>query len=326
MNDQLGYNLSSKHTLRFNKNGKFKILMMSDLQETLNYDPRTLRDMHKLVEKVQPDLVVLGGDNCNGHVVKTADELREYLKIFSAPMEDRKIPWAHVFGNHDHDIDQVDELTKTLLHEEHPYCVSKHTEGIYGTTNYVLPVLRSDSDKVGYTVWCLDTNRKINDTDLAVHEEMKPMKRPVPAERWDILHFDQLMWYWNSSVEMEKHVGNKVHGALFMHIAPWEFQYVVDNPEMTGCTGSTVETMLLGAFNSGIFAEILQRGDIKCIACGHSHDDCFQGKFCGITMTLDACAGYSPYGTDEIRGGRVFEIDENDTANVHTYMVHYKDL
>lgn len=326
MQSRLAENLYSKHELRFNKNGKFKILMMSDIQETLDYNPRTLADMHRLVEKVQPDLVILGGDNCNGKVIKTKEELEKYLDIFSAPMEDRCIPWAHVFGNHDHDIDQVDDYEKARMHEALAYCVSKHTEDIYGTTNFVLPVKHSYNDEIAYTVWGLDTNRKINDTDLAVHEEMKPMKRPVPAERWDILHFDQLMWYWNSSKEIEMHCGRQVHGIMFMHIAPWEFQYIVDNPEMTGCMGSTVETMLLGAFNSGIFATILQRKDVKCIACGHSHDDCFQGKFCGITMTLDACAGYSPYGTDEIRGGRVFEIDEEDTSDVHTYMVHYKDL
>lgn len=325
MSSALTYNLSSKHELRFHKDGKFKILMMSDIQETLECDPRTLSSIRKLLDHVQPDLVVLGGDNCNGKVLKTEPELREYLKMIAEPMEERKIPWMHVFGNHDHDVD-VEQIAQTKMYEAHDYCVSKHTEGIYGASNYVLPVLSSKNDEIAYTVWALDTNRKINDTQLAVHEEMKPMKRPVPAERWDILHFDQLMWYWNSSVEIEKYAGKKVHGALFMHIAPWEFQYVVDNPEVTGCTGSTKETMLLGAFNSGIFAEILQRGDIKCIACGHSHDDCFQGEFCGITMTLDACAGYSPYGTAELRGGRVFEIDENNTAKIKTYMVHYQNL
>ena len=325
MTEQLKYNLSSKHKLRFNKDGKFKILMMSDIQETLDCHPRTMPAMHKLVETVQPDLVVLGGDNCNGKTLKTELELREYLKMISAPMEERKIPWMHVFGNHDHDI-EVEQVYQNKMYEAHDYCVSKHTEGIYGASNYVLPIWSSKKDEIAYAVWALDTNRKINDTGLAVHEDMKPMKRPQPAERWDILHFDQLMWYWNSSVELEKHAGKKVHGALFMHIAPWEFQYVVDNPDVTGCTGSTVEKMLLGAFNSGIFAEILQRGDIKAIGCGHSHEDCFQGEFCGITMALDACAGYSPYGLEELRGGRVFEIDENDTAKVNTYMVHYAEL
>ena len=43
-------------------------------------------------------------------------------------------------------------------------------------------------------------------------------------------------------------------------------------------------------------------------------------------MCLDACAGYSPYGTDKLRGGRIFEIDENNTSKLTTYMVHYEDL
>lgn len=90
--------------------------------------------------------------------------------------------------------------------------------------------------------------------------------------------------------------------------------------------GSMVEVMKIGMFNSGIFSVILQRNDIRCIACGHSHNNCFEGDFCGIKMCLDACAGYSPYGTDELRGGRMFEIDENDTTKINTYMVHYKDL
>lgn len=91
-------------------------------------------------------------------------------------------------------------------------------------------------------------------------------------------------------------------------------------------SGSMEEIMKIGMFNSGIFSTILQRNDIKCIACGHSHNDCFEGDFCGIKMCLDACAGYSPYGTDKLRGGRIFEIDENNTSKLTTYMVHYKDL
>ena len=143
---------------------------------------------------------------------------------------------------------------------------------------------------------------------------------------WDILDFDQLMWYWNSSKEIGEYCNKKINGILFMHIPPWEFQYIVDNPEYTNGKGSMKEIMKIGMFNSGIFSTILQRNDIKCIGCGHSHNDCFDGEFCGIKMCLDACAGYSPYGTDELRGGRIFEINENNTSYINTYMVHYKDI
>lgn len=83
MDINLTNNLLLKKDLRFNSNGKLKILMLSDIQETLNYDKRTLNGMNKIIETERPDLVILGGDNCDGTVLKTEKELREYLDIFS---------------------------------------------------------------------------------------------------------------------------------------------------------------------------------------------------------------------------------------------------
>ena len=71
----LDYNLFAKQRLSF-KDGNFKILMMSDFQETLDFNESSLTDMDKLVEKVKPDFVMLGGDNCNGLVLKKREEKR----------------------------------------------------------------------------------------------------------------------------------------------------------------------------------------------------------------------------------------------------------
>lgn len=278
-------NIYSKHELKFDKNGNFKILMLSDIQETLDYDVRTIDSINKIIKFTNPNLVVLGGDNCNGTVLKTEDELRKYLNIFS-----------------------------------------KHTDDIYGTTNYVLPIKYSYKDEIAFNIWGLDTNNLIKNSGIEVDKNMEILKKPSMSCKWDILHFEQLMWYWNTSKEIEKYCNRKINGILFMHIPPWEFQYIVDNPKYTDAKGSMEEIMKIGMFNSGIFSTILQRKDIKCIACGHSHNDCFEGEFCGIKMCLDACAGYSTYGTDELRGGRVFEINEKDTSHIDTYMVHYKDI
>lgn len=324
--NNLERNLYTKHPLRFGKDGRFKILQVSDFQENLNYDVRSLEGFKRLLDTEKPDLVILGGDNCDGHRLKDGDELRAYLDIFAAPMEERKIPWAHVFGNHDHDL-PMDDTEQTAIYESYAYCVSKHTEGIGGVTNFVLPVLASDSDNIAYAVWGLDTGNRIDNCDIPHANEVLDLpKRHINSDCWDIVRFEQLMWYYTSSVEMEKHAGKKIDGAMFMHIAPWEFQLAVDNAEIAGTVGSTVERMSLGGFNSGLFATVLERGDIRAISCGHSHEDCFAGKVCGISVSLDACAGYSPYGIDELRGGRVFVIDEKDTTAVTTYMRHYKDL
>ncbi|MBQ7827911.1 MAG: metallophosphoesterase [Clostridia bacterium] len=324
--NSLNYNLYTKHPLRFGKDGKFKILQVSDFQENLNYDVRSLEGFNRLLDAEKPELVILGGDNCDGHRLQNGDELRAYLDIFAAPLEERHIPWAHVFGNHDHDL-PMDDVEQTKIYESYSYCVSKHTVGIGGVTNFILPVLASDSDKIAYAVWGLDTGNRIDRCDIPHAGEVLDLpKRPYNSDCWDIIRFEQLMWYYTSSVELEKHCGEKVYGAMFMHISPWEFQLAVDNPEIAGTVGSTVERMNLGGFNSGLFATVLQRGDIRAISCGHSHEDCFEATLCGISVSLDACAGYSPYGIDELRGGRVFVIDEKDTSAVTTYMRHYKDL
>ena len=85
---------------------------------------------------------------------------------------------------------------------------------------------------------------------------MDILKKPLLSCKWDILHFDQLMWYWNSSEEIEEYCNKKINGILFMHIPLWEFQYIVDNPEYTNGKGSMKETMKIGMFNSRMFSTI----------------------------------------------------------------------
>ena len=232
MDSNLESNLFLKKELKFNSSGKFKILTLSDIQETLNYDKRTLEGINRIIKTEKPDLVILGGDNCEGTVLKTEDELRKYLDIFSAPMESRKILWAHIFGNHDHNI-ELDDIRKTKIYEEYKYCISKHTENIYGTTNFVLPIKYSNKNEIAFNIWGLDSNNLIANTNLHIDKNMNVLNKPSMSCRWDIVHFEQLMWYWNSSKEIEEYCNKKIDGILFMHIPPWEFQYIVENPQYT---------------------------------------------------------------------------------------------
>ena len=95
--------IATRHPMRFNQEGNFRILMVSDIQETLAYDKRALLGLHAMIRKEKPDLVILGGDNCDGRKVKTYEDLKAYLDIFTAPMEESHTPWMHVYGNHDYD-------------------------------------------------------------------------------------------------------------------------------------------------------------------------------------------------------------------------------
>ena len=53
----LTHNLYTKHPLRFGTDGKFKILQLSDFQENLSYDPRSLDGLCRILDAEYPDLV-----------------------------------------------------------------------------------------------------------------------------------------------------------------------------------------------------------------------------------------------------------------------------
>ena len=51
-------NNQQKPILRFRPDGTFRVVMMSDLQESAQYDPRSLRSVEVLLDECEPDLVV----------------------------------------------------------------------------------------------------------------------------------------------------------------------------------------------------------------------------------------------------------------------------
>ena len=109
-----------------------------------------------------------------------------------------------------------------------------------------------------------------------------------------------------------------------MHVIPPEVQLAVKNPEETGLKGEYDEVTQCGAINSGFFATALQRGDIEIIAAGHSHEDTIDAVYGGIRFCLDGSAGFTPYGKDETRGGRIFDLKEDGSCE--SRMVLIKDL
>ena len=118
---------------------QFKILMFTDLQlwSNLGDNNETYDLMDELVARVQPDMIVLPGDNVSG---LTTDIL---LKGLIKHMESYKIPWACTYGNHD------TEGNATLSwqsdrYEEAEYCLfERGPSNLYGMGNYAVNITRN---------------------------------------------------------------------------------------------------------------------------------------------------------------------------------------
>ncbi len=326
----------TKHPLKFNQNGTFRVLMMSDIQDCPQYDERSLRAVCALLDTAKPDLVVLGGDNCDGREIFSPEELKAFLDVFTAPMEERKIPWAHIYGNHDYDVKcDIDEQQE--IYETYPMCVSKHTDSsVHGKSNFVLPIYDKTGSRIVFNVWGLDTNNRADALECFlpsgnrdIYSSICLPQNAFDAVAWDVIYFDQLMWYWTTSCEIEKLCGEKIPALLCMHLPPHEAVAVASNPESFVKSGSYGDPIGTSALNSGLFATILERGDVKTISCGHAHENDFCGEYCGIKICFDGSVGYNKktsYGNDETRGGRLFEISQDAPWNIKTTMLHTKDL
>lgn len=322
--------LHPKKNLKFRPDGSFKICCFSDLHQTINYDTQTLAAMHAIIEREQPDLVLLGGDLWNEKPDATVEQLREFLDIFTSPMEQRSIPWAHVYGNHDHDI-LMDRRLMQSVFEDYPNCVSGHTEaGVDGVSNFLLPIRSSDESRVAFAVWGLDTHNLSDRLQLRNGVNLRAAHQapdlPYGTCHWDFVHFNQLRWYYDTSEALEAHNGAPVDALMLMHAPILEFGICMKNPERTHLTGDALETLFSGSLNSGLFATVLQRGDVRAIVSGHMHDDNFSAEYCGIKLCFDGSIGFRGTEADIRRCARIFTLNESATDRIDTHLVYARDV
>jgi hypothetical protein len=103
-----------------------------------------------------------------------------------------------------------------------------------------------------------------------------------------------------------------------------------DNQENHEIVGERNECVCSGPFNSGLYAAMPQRGDVKGVFVGHDHINDYVGNYFGIYLGYSANAGFGTYGLDgpekdRMRGARVVVIDEADPEHFETYMVRASD-
>ena len=312
-------------TLRF-QNGKFKIACFSDLHGRKNFDTRVVRDLTAIVEKHQPDLVLFLGDNVWADGAENEETLRAFMSAVIKPLNDRKIPWAHVYGNHDAEKGFAVK-DQQPVYESMEGCLSCAGDpDISGTGNWVLQIRQEHGDKTVFNIWGLDSGRGIDDflEDNGFPRDHRLAKLEDPlyfSGGYDAIRFDQIHWYWNTSTQIEKENGQKVPGMMVFHIALPEYAILHRNPAWTHYKGTMRETVGSGPVNTGMFATMVQRGDIKTVVVGHDHINDCEGDYLGIKLTYDAGLGYDGYCAGDLRGGRMVEVDENDPWNAKTYMV-----
>lgn len=315
--------------LTFNEDGKFKIMMMSDIQDYVDAQTKqglnenTVNLMNAALDAEKPDVVVITGDQIGGNM--DADELQDYITQMVEPLESREIPWLITFGNHDEDAksalkDGWNKMKQLSFYRSFKYNINRASmSGAQGydsngvNTHAVGDMYTLIYDQEGktplYNIWALDSNR---------YSEI--------VGGYDWIRQDQIEWYTETSEALEAKYGNKINSLMFFHIPTQEWELMYADGEKYGVTGEKREAECPSNVNSGLFAAALERGDVKGMFVGHDHVNDYWGTYNGIALGYDANVGYQTYGDADMRGVRIFVLDENNLDTFETKMLRAADF
>ena len=267
--------LDTRHELRADENGEFKVVVMSDIQGSDSHVPipqSVLDNIKTIVDREKPDLIVFDGDNTNG--LHSESAYRQYIGEMVSYIEESKIPWAHVYGNHDHE-GGISKEKQSEIYSEFEYCVSK-VGTVSGVGNFVLPVLSYDGSKILYNVWCIDSGSYISLSKYDITLDSGDYSMGA----YDYIKPDQIEWYRETSALLEEYNGAKIPAIMAFHIPLRETAdaWAIKDKYNLEYTGVKRENIGSSSINSGMFAAVIERGDVKAIVNGHDHINDFMIK------------------------------------------------
>ena len=277
-------------SLKFNKDGKFKIVQFTDVHYIHN-NPKSaisVERINEVLDAEKPDLVLFTGDVIYG---KPAEEgMRTILNLAAQ----RKIPFGMTFGNHDNE----QGLTRTQLFDiirTIPYNLTDSVKGVSGASNYILPIKSSNGNKDAAILYCMDSHSYSQIEGIG---------------GYDYIKFDQIQWYRDNSTKFTKqNGGTPVPSLAFFHIALPEYNQAASD-ETAIMVGTRKEKACAPQLNSGLFASMKEMGDIEGVFVGHDHDDDYAVYWKGILLAYGRYTGGDTVYKKLTKGARVIEMTE----------------
>lgn len=277
-------------SLRFDKNGELRIVQYTDT----HIEPRKGKnlDVYTTIEKVmaseKPDFVVLTGD-----IVTESDPQEAYGKL-AAIFERTRTPWAVIFGNHDSEHNLSRQNLAAWV-ETLPFCVNKNVENTVGYSNFILPVIGKEN-KPAAQLYFMDSN---------AYSTLKPT-----VGGWGWFTHEQVGWYREQSRKLTLSNGGTPYPALaFFHIPLPEYTAAWNNT-LNPPIGVRNEDECSPEINTGMFAAMLESGDVMGTFVGHDHINDYIGVQYGIALAYGRITKTMRDANDPKAGARVIVLKE----------------
>ena len=281
-------------TLRFNKQGSFKIVQFTDLHYSVEKETvsaAALECINKVLDLEKPDLVVFTGDLVYSKPAK--EGLTRVLK----PVVDRKLPFAVVWGNHDDEQDLSRAVLQSVV-EQMPGCLGKKTDGIPGESNYILTIQPNSGNQASAVLYFMDSHAYSALPQVKGYDWIKPA---------------QIQWYIDASKRFtDANEGKPLPALAFFHIPLPEYNQAASS-ENSHLVGYRFEKPCAPELNTGLFTAMLTAGDVMGVFVGHDHDNDFVADWKGIALGYGRFSGGNTEYNNlpEGNGARVIVLKDN---------------
>ena len=315
--------------IRFGQDGKLKIMHVTDTHLDFDNVDASVWAIGVACDREQPDVVVITGDNVTNK--DDANETKALIDKLMGVFEEREIPVAGTFGNHDSECGAMSREELMAYYNTFSCSVSVDDgDALPGCGTYNVPVLASDSDEVKFNIWVFDSG----DYDDEGH--------------YACVTSEQVEWYKAKSDELTAaNGGEKVYSVAFQHIIVDEiydalekadgeelfsFEHMYNDGEYYRFDpdnknyGTLNETPCSGYNNFGQFDAMVDKGDVLAIFTGHDHTNAFGVEHMGIDIMNSLSTRYNSDAYSAQYGYRIIEVDENDTSVYTSRSVHWYDM
>lgn len=287
--------------LQFKPDGEFKIVYLTDLHfvsKKPEQAAKTFARMDYIVNAEKPDFIAITGDVLFGR--PAGDMLQSILDR----LDSYGVPFCIVYGNHDAEQDlSRAEMSSMIVKAKY----SLNTLNADGElADIKLPVASSEKGTAApLDIYMLDS-----------HDYCK--QKEIGGYAW--FTNDQLQWMRAECDASTRRNGAHVPSLSFFHIPFPEFYdawILAQEKKHNGVVGLRGEYGGHPRVNSGMFAAMLETGNMMGVFCGHDHDSDYIIPYYGIALAYGRFSGDDTVYNHLAHGTRVITVNEKDLKAGH---------
>lgn len=276
--------------LSFNKDGKFKIVQFTDIHYVAGKEPSksSVSMIEATLAAEKPDLVVFTGD-----IVVNTPTKQGWDEVLDLVIN-RNIPYLVTLGNHDDEKDMNRQQVAEYIATKKLLLNNKVTiEGVDGVLNDAITIQGKDK-KPAAILYALDSHG---------YSKLPNVKG------YDWFKQNQVNWYTQKSEQFKREHNATLPALAFFHIPLPEYTYAFDDVKNKRL-GVRYEAECPPHINTGMYAAMLQAGDVLGTFVGHDHVNDYLVDYNGIALAYGCWSGSSNTYQRHKNGARIIELTE----------------